>query len=223
MLRRRSRSSSVVAARSCSSRTTHRRSSVCAIAQSSSARGSSSSTGRHGRRSRTTGGSSPKSAARTSSRPDCGSGAAARPPSVGRGCSTARATSAGSTPPASPSSSSSSSARSPESRPPLLSLELRDDDGVVLAGLTQPTAELGWSGKAGEHTLRFELDRLPLAEGRFHLRAALVGADGERLLHTLDDAASFFVFPPGGESGAVLLSGRWSMEEIAPAAPIGRR
>jgi len=106
---------------------------------------------------------------------------------------------------------------------PLLSLELRDDDGVVLAGLTQPTAELGWSGKGGEHTLRFELDRLPLAEGRFHLRAALVGSDGERLLHTLDDAASFFVFPPGGESGAVLLAGRWSMEEIASSAPIGRR
>jgi ABC-type polysaccharide/polyol phosphate transport system ATPase subunit len=106
---------------------------------------------------------------------------------------------------------------------PLLSLELRDNDGVVLAGLTQPTAELGWSGRAGECTLRFEVDRLPLAEGRFHLRAALVGSDGERLLHTLDDAASFFVFPAGRESGAVLLAGRWSMEEIGSSEPIGRR
>jgi len=106
---------------------------------------------------------------------------------------------------------------------PLVSLELRDDDGVVLAGLTQPTAELGWSGRAGECILRFEVEQLPLAEGRFHLRAALVGAEGGRLLHTLDDAASFFVFPPGGESGAVLLAGRWSMEEIASSEPIGRR
>jgi ABC-type polysaccharide/polyol phosphate transport system ATPase subunit len=106
---------------------------------------------------------------------------------------------------------------------PLLSLELRDNDGVVLAGLTQPTAELGWSGRAGECTLRFEVERLPLAEGRFHLRAALVGSDGERLLHTLDDAASFFVFPAGSESGAVLLAGRWSMEEIGSSEPIGRR
>jgi ABC-type polysaccharide/polyol phosphate transport system ATPase subunit len=79
------------------------------------------------------------------------------------------------------------------------------------------------AGRAGECTLRFELDRLPLAEGRFHLRAALVGADGERLLHSLDDAVSFFVFPPGGESGAVLLAGRWSLEEIASSAPIGSR
>ena len=107
--------------------------------------------------------------------------------------------------------------------PPLLSLELRDDDGVVLAGLTQATAELGWSGRGGECSLRFRVDQLPLAEGRFHLRAALVGSDGEHLLHSLDDAASFFVFPAGGESGAVLLSGRWSMEEIGSSEPIGRR
>ena len=106
---------------------------------------------------------------------------------------------------------------------PLLSLELRDNDGVVLAGLTQPTAELGWSERAGERTLRFEVERLPLADGRFHLRAALVGADGERLLHSLDDAVSFFVFPAGRESGSVLLAGRWSLEEIASSEPIGRR
>jgi ABC-type polysaccharide/polyol phosphate transport system ATPase subunit len=114
-------------------------------------------------------------------------------------------------------------AAEPGVEPPLLSLELRDNDGVVLAGLTQATAELGWSTRGGECTLRFEVDRLPLAEGRFHLRAALVGSDGERLLHSLDDAASFFVFPAGSESGAVLLSGRWSMEEIGSSEPIGRR
>jgi len=111
----------------------------------------------------------------------------------------------------------------PNVEPPLLSLELRDNDGVVIAGLTQATAGLGWSGRGGECTLRFEVDRLPLAEGRFHLRAALVGSDGERLLHSLDDAASFFVFPAGSERGAVLLSGRWSMEEIGSSEPIGRR
>src|SRR5205085_327028 len=31
------------------------------------------------------------------------------------------------------------------------------------------------------------------------------------------------VFPAGGESGAVLLAGRWSLEEIASSEPIGRR
>jgi ABC-type polysaccharide/polyol phosphate transport system ATPase subunit len=106
--------------------------------------------------------------------------------------------------------------------PPLVSLELRDDDGVVLAGLSQSTTALGWRS-GGERTLRFEVDRLPLADGRFHLRGALVEAEGGRLLHTLDDAASFFVFPAGGQSGSVLLTGRWSMEEIPSSEPIVRR
>jgi len=105
---------------------------------------------------------------------------------------------------------------------PLVSLELRDDDGVVLAGLSQSMAELGWRS-GGERTLRFDIDRLPLADGRFHLRGALVEAEGGRLLHTLDDAASFFVFPAGGETGSVLLTGRWSMEEIPSSEPIVRR
>jgi hypothetical protein len=106
--------------------------------------------------------------------------------------------------------------------PPLVSLELRDDDGVVLAGLSQSTAELGWRS-GGERTLRFDVERLPLADGRFHLRGTLVEGEGGRLLHTLDDAASFFVFPTGGETGSVLLSGHWSMEEIPSSEPIGRR
>jgi len=106
--------------------------------------------------------------------------------------------------------------------PPLVSLELRDDDGVVLAGLSQSTNALGWRS-GGERTLRFEVDRLPLADGRFHLRGALVEAEGGRLLHTLDDAASFLVFPAGGQTGSVLLTGRWSMEEIPSSEPIVRR
>jgi ABC-type polysaccharide/polyol phosphate transport system ATPase subunit len=104
--------------------------------------------------------------------------------------------------------------------PPRVSLELRDDDGVVLGAATQATAELGWSTHAGKRELRFDLDRLPLADGRFHLRFALVDADGSRLLHTLDDAARFLVFPSGGETGAVLLDGRWSLQEIGARAPI---
>ena len=64
------------------------------------------------------------------------------------------------------------------SPPPRLSLELRDDDGVVLGGVTVATADLGWDGRAGERELRFEIDRLPLAEGRFHLRCSLLDGDG---------------------------------------------
>jgi lipopolysaccharide transport system ATP-binding protein len=104
--------------------------------------------------------------------------------------------------------------------PPTVSLELRDDDGVVLGAVTQSTAELGWDRRGGRRELRFQLDSLPLAEGRFHLRSALVQEEGWRLLHSLDDAVRFFVFPTGAETGAVLLAGQWSMQEIGASGPI---
>jgi ABC-type polysaccharide/polyol phosphate transport system ATPase subunit len=103
--------------------------------------------------------------------------------------------------------------------PPRVSLELRDDGGLVLGTVVQETAPLGWRAGAGARELRFALDRLPLADGHFHLRFALADAHGARLLHTLDDAVRFFVFPSGAETGAVLLDGTWSLQEIAPAAP----
>ncbi|HEY3961705.1 MAG TPA: ABC transporter ATP-binding protein [Gaiellaceae bacterium] len=106
--------------------------------------------------------------------------------------------------------------------PPRVSVELRDDGGLVLGSATQDTAELGWNGGAGTRELRFALDRLPLADGRFHLRLALVDAEQGRLLHSRDDAVRFFVFPSGGQTGTVFLDGRWSMQEIAPTAPIAR-
>jgi hypothetical protein len=111
----------------------------------------------------------------------------------------------------------------PDVPAPRLSLELRDDDGVVLGGVSIATAELGWEAGAGERELRLELDRLPLAEGRFHLRCALLDGEGGRLLHSLGDAVQFFVLPTGTETGAVLLAGRWSMQEIGASAPIELR
>jgi ABC-type polysaccharide/polyol phosphate transport system ATPase subunit len=97
---------------------------------------------------------------------------------------------------------------------PRLSLELRDDHGILLASASQDTEERGWDETAGEKTIRFALDRLPLADGRFHLRFAL----GDH--HLIDDAADFLVVPTGAERGALLLEGRWSMEEIPAAAEI---
>ena len=105
--------------------------------------------------------------------------------------------------------------------PPSVSLELRDDDGVILAGVSQATDVLGWAAGRGERTLRFELERLPLAEGHFHLRCALIAARDNRLLYSLDDALRFFVFPAGRQTGAVLLDGSWSLKENALSAQIG--
>jgi ABC-type polysaccharide/polyol phosphate transport system ATPase subunit len=105
---------------------------------------------------------------------------------------------------------------------PSVSLELRDKGGLGLGGVVTPTAELGWGTGPGERLLRFEIDRLPLAEGQFHLRCALVDADDGRLLDLHDDAARFFVFPAGAETGAVLLEGRWTVQEIGTSTPIGQ-
>ena len=107
--------------------------------------------------------------------------------------------------------------------PPCVSLELRDNEGVVLAGVSQETDVLGWGAGAGERRLRFAIEHLPLAEGHFHLRCALIESRGGRLLHSFDDVVRFFVFPVGTETGAVLLEGSWSLQENALAAQIRQR
>ena len=105
---------------------------------------------------------------------------------------------------------------------PRISIELRDDGGLVLGTASQPTSELGWNGSAADRELRFHVERLPLSDGRFHLRIALTDADTGRLLHTHDDMLRFFVFPVGEGGGAMLFDGAWSMEETDRDAPIGR-
>jgi hypothetical protein len=103
-------------------------------------------------------------------------------------------------------------------QPPRLSLELRDASGLLVAGSGQSTTELGWQPEATELTARFEVEQLPLADGRFHLRLGLTDDTGERLYHWLDDALEFVVYPAGGERGVVRLEGRWSGEEIGAQA-----
>jgi len=99
--------------------------------------------------------------------------------------------------------------------PPRVQLELRDDAGLLVASESLDTATLGWDGGAGEHALRFDVERLPLADGRFHLRLGLTDATGERLLHWLDDALVFLVYPDGDGRGIVRLEGSWTAEENA--------
>jgi ABC-type polysaccharide/polyol phosphate transport system ATPase subunit len=106
---------------------------------------------------------------------------------------------------------------------PVVSLELRDDNAVVLARIVRDTAELGWEERAGTFLVGFDLERPGLADGRFHLRVALREREGGKLLHALDDALQLVVYPSGAERGAVLLEGRWSLEEIAAPAEIPPR
>jgi lipopolysaccharide transport system ATP-binding protein len=102
--------------------------------------------------------------------------------------------------------------------PPRLSLELRDASGLLVAGSGQSIGELGWDEETTQLSVRFDVDQLPFADGRFHLRLGLTNETGEQLYHWLDDALAFVVYPPGAERGVVRLEGRWSGEEIRAEA-----
>jgi lipopolysaccharide transport system ATP-binding protein len=101
---------------------------------------------------------------------------------------------------------------------PRLSYEIRDSSGLLLAGAAHSTQALGWDEDTRELAARFEVEQLPLADGRFHVRLGLTDDNGDRLYHWLDDALTFVVYPAGGERGAVKLDGRWSKEEIEAQA-----
>ena len=103
---------------------------------------------------------------------------------------------------------------------PRLSYELHDQAGLQLGGGVQDTADLGWSEERAEHTLRLEIDGLPLADGRFRFRFELSDAAGGHLYHWLDDAARFVVYPGDGETGLVRLDARWSLAEDQATATI---
>jgi ABC-type polysaccharide/polyol phosphate transport system ATPase subunit len=102
--------------------------------------------------------------------------------------------------------------------PPRVSIELRDASGLLVAGGGRSTAELGWDSDTVELTARFDVDQLPLADGRFHVRLGLADESGESLYHWLDDALTFVVYPEGDERGVVRLEGRWSGEETRAEA-----
>jgi lipopolysaccharide transport system ATP-binding protein len=104
--------------------------------------------------------------------------------------------------------------------PPRLSLELHDEAGRLIAGTAVDTAELGWPEGPGEIETRFDLDSLPLADGRFELALALADHSGAHLYHHLAQAASFVVYPEGPERGAVLLDGRWSSGEVGATVEV---
>jgi ABC-type polysaccharide/polyol phosphate transport system ATPase subunit len=107
--------------------------------------------------------------------------------------------------------------------PPVLGWEIRGESGLLLAGGVQATDEIGWEPGADEAVVRFDVERLPFADGRFHVRLGLSDADGARLYHQLDDALSFVVYSGGDEKGLLRLEGRWSREEIGAAAELPTR
>ena len=102
-----------------------------------------------------------------------------------------------------------------EDVPPNLSWELRDEAGLVLAAGSTGTADIGWKAGQPDQRFRFDVESLPLGDGRFRLRLELTDEAGGRLYHWLDDAARFVVYPSDGETGLVRIDGRWSADAEA--------
>jgi len=104
--------------------------------------------------------------------------------------------------------------------PPRLSYELRDDADRLLAGGGLDARQLGWPDGVGELAARFDVEELPLAEGRFHFGLSLADPVSGHLYHRLERVAPFAVYREGGERGALRLEGTWSAGEVAAAAKI---
>lgn len=109
-----------------------------------------------------------------------------------------------------------------ELEPPRLVYEVRGESGLLVAVGALDTADVGWGRAPGELPLRFDVERLVLAEGRFVVRLGLSDPASGRLYHQLDDAVRFLVYPDGEERGLVRVEGRWSREEIPAAAELPR-
>jgi ABC-type polysaccharide/polyol phosphate transport system ATPase subunit len=103
--------------------------------------------------------------------------------------------------------------------PPRLTWELRGEAGLLVAAGEIDLEEIGWNAGNGL-PLRFDVERLPLADGRFSFRLGLVDRDDGRLLHQIDRAAEFLVYPAGEERGQVRLEGRWRRKEVGAAAEL---
>ncbi len=95
--------------------------------------------------------------------------------------------------------------------PPRVSIELRDSNGGLLGAAALDTAELGWGEEPGGRAVRFEVERPPLADGRFALGVAVSDVRGSRLYHRIDRAAEFLVYPDEEVRGAIRFDGRWSL------------
>ena len=95
------------------------------------------------------------------------------------------------------------------SRRPGLHLELRDTTGSSSPRTRSTPRRSAGRPDPGRRPLRLEIDRPPLAFGRFRVRLGLVGDRRPARCTSYDDALSFLVYPDGEERGLVRLGGTW--------------
>ncbi|HEY7729678.1 MAG TPA: ABC transporter ATP-binding protein [Gaiellaceae bacterium] len=104
-----------------------------------------------------------------------------------------------------------------ETPPPVLAVELRDSSGALLGHSARDLGELGWDGQGGAE-IRFDVERLPLVEGRFQFNLTLANSANGRRYHSIEKAVDFAVVPQGESRGFFLLEGDWTLvEAVSPA------
>jgi ABC-type polysaccharide/polyol phosphate transport system ATPase subunit len=100
---------------------------------------------------------------------------------------------------------------------PRLSLELRESGGGLIGSSALDLDDVGWDGATGERALRFTVDRLPLAEGRFQLGVTLTDRGGGTRYHRIDRAAEFEVASSDAR-GLLRLEGEWTADGVEVGA-----
>ena len=95
--------------------------------------------------------------------------------------------------------------------PPQLLIELRDLSGALLGRAERGLGELGWDGR-GAAEVRFEVERLPLAEGHFQVNLALTDGTHSTRYHSVEKAVEFTVVPEAEPRGFFLFEGEWALE-----------
>jgi ABC-type polysaccharide/polyol phosphate transport system ATPase subunit len=104
--------------------------------------------------------------------------------------------------------------------PPWLAIELRDVTGALLSRAERDLGELGWDREGEDADVRFDIQRLPLVEGRFQFNVSLMDGARTRRYHSVEKAAEFSVIPQGEAHGFVLFEGDWSLEQAAPPVEV---
>jgi hypothetical protein len=99
-----------------------------------------------------------------------------------------------------------------------VAIELRDAAGALLGRAEQHPGELGWDREGPDAHVRFDIERLPVVEGRFQFNVSLLEGARTRRYHSVEKAAEFSVVPQGEARGFVLFEGQWSLEQTRPVS-----
>jgi ABC-type polysaccharide/polyol phosphate transport system ATPase subunit len=98
--------------------------------------------------------------------------------------------------------------------PVVVAFVIRTADGTLMAGSDSRSDLASGSTEPGAHTVTFSVADLPLLEGRFSVDVSISSVTGD-LLHHLDRALEFTVFPNGRGVGPVALQGRWTTDDVS--------